>query len=64
MNYATAAALFVTMPEDAQKRVGVVFEDIYRSFPNVRDAFAEAVADEDNASKIRKLLEQKAEGKA
>lgn len=58
MNFKTALALFAVMPIERQDRVTRIFELIRAapSFPNVRDAFTQAVQDECYAIETEMLL--------
>ena len=46
MTNETALALFTGMPLEQQLAVITVYRGIVAAFPNVRDAFTQAVADE------------------
>lgn len=54
----TAMALFVKMPPERKTLVLAVFAGIIGAFPNVRDAFTQAVADECLVIETERLLQQ------
>ena len=66
MKFTSARFLFDAMDADQKDRVMCTF-DLIRletGFPNVRDAFVQAVDDEATAIEELKLLKQKVEGAA
>lgn len=60
MTYTDARALFDAMPLAQQDAVTRIFMRIYGAFPNVREAFVQAVADEELEMML--LATQPAEG--
>jgi hypothetical protein len=58
MTFEHAIALFAVLPMHEQESVVAVFDGIKTAFPDVRDAFIQAVADEAYAIETEMLLLQ------
>ena len=58
MTFEHALAFFAAMPMHEQESIVAVFDGIKASFPDIRDAFTQAVADEAYAIETEMLLLQ------
>ena len=59
MTYETAFILFADMPREKKRAVLAVYVEISAAFPNVREAFVQAVSDECRVAETEMMLLQK-----
>lgn len=56
MTFEAALTLFITLPQEQQEVVVHVFESIKSAFPDIRDAFTQAMSDQVRAVEVETIL--------